>query len=295
MRSKQNDKKEKDGADGSSSRDKSSSSNHVNGSDDKPPNGNESFDWPDAVLAITALEKAVHDALSSDFQKENVTTYLAWHGMAYKPEPTRRFIINMPCSCALNTEPSTDTGSQGGHRMRSDAQIRVHIRGHVDTPNLLGKDLNGGDGLQPPTKSLRQAMPNFFTFILKFKCIQKEVLACLEARENKAFFSQGDPLAPFQSSTVHSGDVIFCIQKLLNEVSPIFERQKKESSRQKKGKGVARPSKVMNPGEGGRINPRTHKMNLGLAPEKMDRVEEWVEYIRELSGGHEDQKSDPSY
>ncbi|KAL2544120.1 bromo-adjacent-like proteiny (BAH) domain-containing protein [Forsythia ovata] len=72
MLSKQNDRKEKDGADGSSGRDKSGSSNHVNGSDDKTPNGNESFDWPDAaVLAITALEMAAHDALSSDFQKYN--------------------------------------------------------------------------------------------------------------------------------------------------------------------------------------------------------------------------------
>ncbi|KAL2529592.1 bromo-adjacent-like proteiny (BAH) domain-containing protein [Forsythia ovata] len=33
---------------------------------------NESFDWSDAaVLAITALEKAAHDALTSDFQKYN--------------------------------------------------------------------------------------------------------------------------------------------------------------------------------------------------------------------------------
>ncbi|CAA3015552.1 BAH domain [Olea europaea subsp. europaea] len=72
IHSKQNDEKEKDGVDGSNSRDKSGSSNHINESDCKTPVGNESFHWPDAaVSAVTALEKAVHDALSSDFHKYN--------------------------------------------------------------------------------------------------------------------------------------------------------------------------------------------------------------------------------
>ncbi|KAL2558133.1 hypothetical protein Fot_02872 [Forsythia ovata] len=57
---------------------------------------------------------------------------------------------------------------------------------------------------------------------------------------------------------------------------------------------MAGPSKVMNPC-GGRISPRTHRVNIGLAPYEVDRVEKWVEYIRELSGGHEDPESDPSY
>ncbi|KAA8522407.1 hypothetical protein F0562_013232 [Nyssa sinensis] len=55
--------KEKDGSHGI---------NHANGSQEKSLNGSSSFLWPDAAVpAVTALEKAAHDALSSDFQKYN--------------------------------------------------------------------------------------------------------------------------------------------------------------------------------------------------------------------------------
>ncbi|KAL2517111.1 bromo-adjacent-like proteiny (BAH) domain-containing protein [Abeliophyllum distichum] len=60
MYSKQNDGKGKSCADGCSIMNKISGSNH----------SDMSFDWPDAAVpAITALEKAAHDALSLDFQK----------------------------------------------------------------------------------------------------------------------------------------------------------------------------------------------------------------------------------
>ncbi|MBA0709836.1 hypothetical protein Golax_024856 [Gossypium laxum] len=44
----------------------------ANGSQEKSSNSGKSFTWPDAAVpAITALEKASHDALCSDFQKYN--------------------------------------------------------------------------------------------------------------------------------------------------------------------------------------------------------------------------------
>ncbi|KAL2558180.1 hypothetical protein Fot_02919 [Forsythia ovata] len=88
--------------------------------------------------------------------------------------------------------------------------------------------------------------------------------------------------------------ITLMMAKLTLEEAADLQMQKKEGSRQKKGKWVAGPSKVMNPC-GGRISPRTHRVNLGLASDEEDRVEEWVEYIRELSEGHEDPESDPSY
>ncbi|KAL2515197.1 hypothetical protein Fot_29168 [Forsythia ovata] len=36
-------------------------------------------------------------------------------------------------------------------------------------------------------------------------------------------------------------------------------------------------------------------VNLELAPDEVDRLEEWVEYIRKLFGGREDLEFDPSY
>ncbi|CAA2994125.1 BAH domain [Olea europaea subsp. europaea] len=52
--------------------DKSGSSNYVNRSHEKTPNGDVSFHWPDAAVpAIASLEKAGHDALSSDYHKYN--------------------------------------------------------------------------------------------------------------------------------------------------------------------------------------------------------------------------------
>ncbi|KAE8727727.1 hypothetical protein F3Y22_tig00005406pilonHSYRG00496 [Hibiscus syriacus] len=48
------------------------SSGTANGSQEKSSNWGKSFTWPDAaVAAVTALEKASHDVLSSDFQKYN--------------------------------------------------------------------------------------------------------------------------------------------------------------------------------------------------------------------------------
>ncbi|KAE8732314.1 hypothetical protein F3Y22_tig00002237pilonHSYRG01639 [Hibiscus syriacus] len=50
----------------------SKSSGTANGSQEKSSNRGKSFTWPDAaVTAVTALEKASHEALSSDFQKYN--------------------------------------------------------------------------------------------------------------------------------------------------------------------------------------------------------------------------------
>ncbi|KAL2502354.1 Plus3 domain-containing protein [Forsythia ovata] len=57
---------------------------------------------------------------------------------------------------------------------------------------------------------------------------------------------------------------------------------------------MAGPSGVIESGNDGEsINPRTHKVNLGLDPNEMDLVEGWIEHVRELSRGHEDSDSDP--
>ncbi|KAL0408207.1 UNVERIFIED_CONTAM: hypothetical protein Sradi_1755100 [Sesamum radiatum] len=67
---KQNEEEEKVGSDVRSPSSKSGGSN--NESHDKTAKDDVSFDWPDAAVpAITALEKAAHDALSADFQKYN--------------------------------------------------------------------------------------------------------------------------------------------------------------------------------------------------------------------------------
>ncbi|XP_019156290.1 PREDICTED: uncharacterized protein LOC109153023 isoform X2 [Ipomoea nil] len=67
----QGDAKEKCISDGSDP-DKTNSSKHVNGSQENCSNGEANFHWPDsAVPAVVSLERAVHDALSSDFQKYN--------------------------------------------------------------------------------------------------------------------------------------------------------------------------------------------------------------------------------
>ncbi|XP_011072667.1 uncharacterized protein LOC105157865 isoform X2 [Sesamum indicum] len=68
--SKQNNEEERFGSDVRTPSSKSGGSN--NESHDKTPKDDVSFDWPDAAVpAIAALEKAAHDALSSDFQKYN--------------------------------------------------------------------------------------------------------------------------------------------------------------------------------------------------------------------------------
>ncbi|KAL2528220.1 hypothetical protein Fot_20821 [Forsythia ovata] len=75
-----------------------------------------------------------------------------------------------------------------------------------------------------------------------------------------------------------------------------LQKQKEESLTQQKVKGVAGPSGVVeSSSDGESISPRTHMVNLGLAPEEMDRVEGWVEHARELSGEREDPKADLEY
>ncbi|KAL2529159.1 uncharacterized protein Fot_21760 [Forsythia ovata] len=66
--------------------------------------------------------------------------------------------------------------------------------------------------------------------------------------------------------------------------------------RQQKGKEVASLSEAVEFG-GGResVSPRTHRVNLGLNHKEMDLVEDWVEHVRELSGGHEDPDFVPEY
>ncbi|KAL2538371.1 Chlorophyll a-b binding protein [Forsythia ovata] len=58
-------------------------------------------------------------------------------------------------------------------------------------------------------------------------------------------------------------------------------------------RSVASSSGTAEPGGGGEsISPRTQRVNLGLAPDEMDLVEGWVEYVRGLLGGHEDHEAE---
>ncbi|KAJ4712068.1 bromo-adjacent-likey (BAH) domain-containing protein [Melia azedarach] len=62
----------KDGCDGPDHERDNKSAGTENGSQEKSTKNEKSFIWPDtAVSAVTALERASHDALSSDFQKYN--------------------------------------------------------------------------------------------------------------------------------------------------------------------------------------------------------------------------------
>nr|GMC80193.1 SWR1-complex protein 3-like [Ipomoea batatas] len=66
------DAKEKGVSDVTDLTSKTSSSNLVNESDENKSNGDANICWPDtAVPAVVAVEKAAHEALSSDFQKYN--------------------------------------------------------------------------------------------------------------------------------------------------------------------------------------------------------------------------------
>nr|GMD76389.1 SWR1-complex protein 3-like [Ipomoea batatas] len=66
------DAKEKGVSDVTDLTSKTSSSNLVNESDENKLNGDANICWPDtAVPAVVAVEKAAHEALSSDFQKYN--------------------------------------------------------------------------------------------------------------------------------------------------------------------------------------------------------------------------------
>ncbi|KAB5573569.1 hypothetical protein DKX38_000763 [Salix brachista] len=66
------DDKLKGGFDGCDHKKEQKSHGAANGSEENSVKGGKSFPWPDAAVpAVTALEKASHDALSSDFQKYN--------------------------------------------------------------------------------------------------------------------------------------------------------------------------------------------------------------------------------
>ncbi|KAL2529457.1 hypothetical protein Fot_22058 [Forsythia ovata] len=81
--------------------------------------------------------------------------------------------------------------------------------------------------------------------------------------------------------------------KLIEEEAGDLQRQIEESARQRKGKGIACSSGVIDYGDDGEsISPRNHTVILGLDPNEMDLVEGWIEHVREFSGGHEDPKSD---
>ncbi|PHU28001.1 hypothetical protein BC332_00094 [Capsicum chinense] len=67
----QNDGKEKGGSDAADLTGNTDSAKHVNESLDNSADG-DVFRWPDSVVpAVVSLEKAAHEALSSDFQKYN--------------------------------------------------------------------------------------------------------------------------------------------------------------------------------------------------------------------------------
>ncbi|KAL3609905.1 hypothetical protein D5086_000925 [Populus alba] len=66
------DDKIKGGSDGVDHKKEQKSQGAANGSEEDSVKGDKSFPWPEAAVpAVSALEKASHDALSSDFQKYN--------------------------------------------------------------------------------------------------------------------------------------------------------------------------------------------------------------------------------
>ncbi|KAI9401303.1 hypothetical protein POPTR_001G104300v4 [Populus trichocarpa] len=66
------DDKIKGGSDGVDHKKEQKSQGAANGSEENSVKGGKSFPWPEAAVpAVSALEKASHDALSSDFQKYN--------------------------------------------------------------------------------------------------------------------------------------------------------------------------------------------------------------------------------
>ncbi|KAL9406459.1 hypothetical protein Peur_003431 [Populus x canadensis] len=66
------DDKIKGGSDGIDHKKEQKSQGAANGSEENSVKGGKSFPWPEAAVpAVSALEKASHDALSSDFQKYN--------------------------------------------------------------------------------------------------------------------------------------------------------------------------------------------------------------------------------
>ncbi|KAL2514135.1 hypothetical protein Fot_28106 [Forsythia ovata] len=59
--------------------------------------------------------------------------------------------------------------------------------------------------------------------------------------------------------------------------------------------GVVGPSGAENPMEEEDVSPRIRKVTLRLTSDEMDRLEDWVEYVRDLSGGHKDPELDLNY
>ncbi|KAL2557668.1 hypothetical protein Fot_02407 [Forsythia ovata] len=81
--------------------------------------------------------------------------------------------------------------------------------------------------------------------------------------------------------------------KLTVEEVADLHKQREEIARQRKGNGVAGLSgEAKLGGDGESISLRTHRVNLGLAPDEMDLVEGRVEYVREFSGGHKDPEAE---
>ncbi|XVE64841.1 hypothetical protein DITRI_Ditri07aG0134400 [Diplodiscus trichospermus] len=84
------------------------SSATVNGSQEKSSNCGKSFLWPDAAVpAVTALEKASHDALSFDFQKYNQKLRQLVFNLKNNPLLARRLLNGeLEPSMILNMSPN---------------------------------------------------------------------------------------------------------------------------------------------------------------------------------------------
>ncbi|XP_022720317.1 uncharacterized protein LOC111278105 [Durio zibethinus] len=84
------------------------SSGTANGSHEKSSNSGKSFPWPDAAVpAVTALEKASHDALSSDFQKYNQKLRQLVFNLKNNPLLARRLLNGeLEPSTILNMSPN---------------------------------------------------------------------------------------------------------------------------------------------------------------------------------------------
>ncbi|KAL2520849.1 hypothetical protein Fot_24772 [Forsythia ovata] len=86
------------------------------------------------------------------------------------------------------------------------------------------------------------------------------------------------------------------IAKLTAEDAVDLQKMMEESARQRKGKWIDGPSRVVEfYDDGESISPRIHRVNHRLALEKMDLVEGWEEHVREFLGRHEDPDSNPEY
>ncbi|KAE8694586.1 Mitochondrial substrate carrier family protein isoform 1 [Hibiscus syriacus] len=84
------------------------SSRTANGSQEKSSNRGKSFTWPNAAVpAVTALEKASHDALSTDFQKYNQKFRQLEFNLKNNPLLARRLLNGeLEPSAILNMSPN---------------------------------------------------------------------------------------------------------------------------------------------------------------------------------------------